>query len=192
MEIAINEHFEAEKFTNLVELDEKLVSDREFLPRGIKEEKEEDKHVFYKLKLYNDKPPVVTYAIIIFQDLRFNMHFGDISMPLTNVGHLLATQGKIESVDEVKNVIAYMNNLDPLSEVVKNTEINDAINMLLKVKNNVDDDKEKKLDFLIDQLRLTFYERRYSPNMLATAMLWQNSSPALYRYVPRKCVWQCL
>ena len=95
-----------------------MESDRAFLPRGIKEEKEEDKHVFYKLKLYNDKPPEVIYAIVIFQDLRFNTHSGDKSIPLTNVGHLLATQGKIESVDEVKNVIAYMNNLDPLNRLI--------------------------------------------------------------------------
>ena len=180
---SIEEHFEAEKFKNLAELDEKLQPDRAFLPKGIKEEKEEDQHIFYKLKIFNGKPPMVVYTIVIFEDLSFKMYFGEISLPVTKVIHLLATPGKIGSIDEVKNVIAYVNSLDAQSDVVKNAEIDDAINVLLKIKNLADDDKEKKLEFLIDQLKLIFYEHRYSPSTLATAMLWQNSSPALYRYV---------
>jgi len=60
---------------NLSELDEKLEPDRRHLPIGVKEVKEENQHIFFKLKLKNGQPPRVLYSLIIFKDLGFKVYF---------------------------------------------------------------------------------------------------------------------
>jgi len=50
---------------NLSELDEKLEPDRSHLPIGVKEVKEENQHIFFKLKLKNGQPPRVLYSLTL-------------------------------------------------------------------------------------------------------------------------------
>jgi hypothetical protein len=47
----------------------------------------------------------------------------------------------------------------------------------------ISQDVEKKLSFLIEQLNLATCptNRRYSPNLLATASMWLSNSPSLYK-----------
>jgi hypothetical protein len=65
----------------------------------------------------------------------------------------------------------------------------DKLNFCISLIEDVLEDEEDgplivKLQFIAEQIRLLRrrpYQRRYSPKFLATCVLWENTSPNLYR-----------
>jgi len=66
-------------------------------------------------------------------------------------------------------------------------KISNAIQLMDEAKGEIDEKQCKKLEFLIEQIKLTLKEpksRRYFPSLIATAATWKMTSLAFCNHVP--------
>jgi hypothetical protein len=92
------------------------------------------------------------------------------------------TSNKFGRASQLLNAVAFLNNLAD-TPVASTDAIEYAAAVLQSVLPETDGEVQKKLAFLLEQLDLclkTPKQRRYSSFLLATAMMWQMTSPALY------------
>ncbi|CAB4064543.1 unnamed protein product [Lepeophtheirus salmonis] len=155
----------------------------ECLPPNVILKKLDDRLLFYSLSY--DRGPVQPYfTVIVKLDLSFELYSKEIFIDNNAVNHL--TSNKIKSVSSLLKVLAYMNSFKSL-ELEKS--VNEAINTLKVVidKQHATNQQKltrKKLNFIIQQLEILEVKpsrRRYTPELLATAMIWNNISPVLYK-----------
>ena len=77
-----------------------------------------------------------------------------------------------------------MKNMSEQKTVPATDTIEYCTSILLELIPELDEQLAKKVSFLQEQLKLslsTSKNRRYSPDLLACATLWENTSPALYK-----------
>jgi len=103
----------------------------------------------------------------------------------TELDHILSTKScVISSTSQICNILAY---LGSMSDGVRTTSfVQMAVTLLDKEikRQDIPDAHKKKLMFLSEQLSLVSVpskRRRYSPDMLAAAMIWKTTSTSLYK-----------
>lgn len=123
----------------------------------------------------NDKCPntIISLWIVFFR-------CNDVHLPPSKLAHVVA--GEFSQASQVLNSIAYLKNL---SEEGNNQSdvIDHAVILLKSVLSDLEEEHQRKLSFIIEQMELLLKEprrRRYSSFTIACAIMWQNTSAALY------------
>ena len=90
--------------------------------------------------------------------------------------------GKIRSVSDLTNILAFIGSLTETATGVE-IQLDSLLSKLEDLKDQVNDEHHAKFDFLLEQFTLLkdSKKRRYSSNLMTTAILWQNISPCLYK-----------
>lgn len=155
--------------------------DRQCLPSGIFEVKSNSSIVFSSMVISEDRP-VLAFSIIIKDDMNFKMWIRDREVPFDDIIHL-APMRQIETCAQLLNILAFLKSSDMPNGVCK-PPINQCISLLEKVESEAGDADITKVPFLREQLQLTTQvQKRYSPELLATAAIWQMTSPSLYKTI---------
>jgi hypothetical protein len=101
-------------------------------------------------------------------------------LPLGKISHVVKTKFSLSS--EVLNTLVFLNNLTEAS-IPSMDKIKFACTLLESLLMDLDEDQEKKLSFILEQLEMlqkSPKQRRYPSFLIASAMMWQMTSPALY------------
>lgn len=179
----IADFFDAEKVTTLAEIKEKL--DRSLLPSSFTEANSTDDLVFVEFLFSEANPPRLKSSLVIKDDLSFKLFAHDSEISKNLVLHI-APSASIRTTSDVLNILAFLAGYDGVCE-----KVIDQIKVLLEKLGDVGDNLEeekvrRKFDFLYEQLSILFQEskrHRYSPDLMATAVLWHNISPSLYKQI---------
>ncbi len=139
---------------------------------------------------FEDSPSAeeLKFAVTIREDLSFTLTYKGMVVPASQARHLI--QNKVATVSSVLNVTAWLNNY-PRAQNDQNKNFLQTLASHLQEymkQNELDEDQEIKLGFLAEQLRVQLagtkkFARRYSPSLLACAMLWKCTSTSLYKQI---------
>ena len=133
----------------------------------------------------DDGKPFFKFGLTISQDLSFVMFVGDVQVSLAKVKHI-TKEPKINRHSDVENILAVLNHLSDEAPA-KLDIVDDCVRKLEKlaqVSQSTDAQFSEKISFISEQLKLSASSNRalkYSANLTLTAMMWQKTSPALYR-----------
>ena len=132
------------------------------------------------------------FNLAVSQDLSFDIHLGGKRLPSSAVSHLV-TSGKITDTCLLVNMLAIVK---AQSENVHEQKLHidalvDSLAVAIEEESTLDERIIGKLFFLTEQLRLatiSLYGRRYSSSLLAYTLVWENSSPLLYKQMLKENV----
>ena len=92
---------------------------------------------------------------------------------------------KIKTATDLQNLIIWVKNESEKSDFKVKSAIDSCCDLLSEVIAESENEKSIKLSFISEQLRLinldSTKQRRYSPELLSSCAMWQNTSPAAYR-----------
>jgi len=174
---------EAGKVTTLEEL---LLGMRdETLPGGIHTIIYDQRLVYANFILNKESGLKTVFSLAIYLDLSFDIHLDGKRLPLSSVSHLLSSD-KITNTCTLANILAFVK---AQSEKVPEQRFQidtlvDSLATAIEEEFSLDESVNGKLLFLVEQLKLATmspYRRRYSPSLLTLALMWENSSPSLYK-----------
>ena len=124
--------------------------------------------------------PVIRRSLTIFPRLNYRMHIDGAEVSTRKAFQLTARPGKFRTTSEVLNVLARLKAVAADSTDLRAT----AAKLLDRVaRENEDNESSTQAQFLAEQLRLANVprkQRRYSPMLLCSAMVWDRTSPKLY------------
>lgn len=128
--------------------------------------------------------PFVTASIVVSNDLSYKLYIKQVEVPQLSISHLTMSS-RIRSVSVLLNSIVYLRTLSE-REVTSQESLQQLIcSLMADLSANIfDETVQAKLSFIVEQFQLAFkkkHGRRYSPDLLATAVLWENCSPRLYK-----------
>ena len=147
--------------------------------------KDEEKLVLEDLTVDEDGKPTLKFSLTIFKSLEFVLSSKDVIVPTSKVKHITSNK-KIQRHSDVMNILAFLNSFSDGEPNVQDV-IEYCISKLSAASKEVEtenDDLSSKLEFLIEQLRLSIAlpsGRRYSARLLWTATTWMKTGPAVYR-----------
>ena len=130
--------------------------------------------------------PEISFGVIISEDMSFKMFCNQVPIPQTSIHHITRSE-KIEQTSVALNIIAHLKNLSQGGDDESKAYVQfllSALEEITRTCDSFDDDMRKKLEFSIEQMRLCLKKkesRRYSPSLLACAMMWNNTSSSLYK-----------
>jgi hypothetical protein len=104
-------------------------------------------------------------------------------VPLSRAKLSHITTSRFSRASEVLNSVVFLNNLAEAS-LPSSSVIEFAMTILESALPDMDEEMQKKMSFLLEQMDLCLKgpkQRRYSAFLLATAMMWRMTSPALYK-----------
>lgn len=180
------EFLEKDKVSSLKELEDKL-STEESLFKDILFVRDEKKLTIYSLKENNFGRPIIPYSVVITEDLEFSMWCNEVKVPHARVKDL-CNDKKVNSLSGVLNIFVRVKNIDEETEKETSSKITieHCSKLLEEITPDLDEDTGKKISFLTEQLNLSIVHknaRRYSSDILCQAVLWDCTSPALYRQI---------
>lgn len=181
---------EAGHITSLEEL--KLKMEGETLPEGIHKIFYQKKLVFAYFTLDKQVGIKTVFSLTVSLDLSFGIHLHGKQLPSTAVAHLANTD-KIMDTSALANMLAFVK---AQSEKLPEHQFQidglvDSMAVVIESDSTLDERTKGKLLFLVEQLRLATispHGRRYSPSLLALALMWENSSPSLYKQLLKENV----
>ena len=136
-----------DKITSLQELREKL--DRDLLPSGAVEVVQGEQLVFFSTQM--DNIPKIAFYLQIGADLSFEAWCNDVHIAGARLCHIATS--KFSRASEVLNTIIFLKNLAKSSPPADST-IEFAITLLEVILHDLNDDMQKKMSFLLEQLNL--------------------------------------
>lgn len=166
---------EADQVQSPSDLQKKL--DTQTLPNDFEVIYKDDTAIFLQLSL-QDSQPIVSKSLTIDSSLSFSLWREGVEVPIRDAGHI-AGLGKISKCSEVPALLSF---LKDGPEKVENT-VEYCVSLLENLLSE-ENASSGKLRFLVEQLRLLGkrpHQKRYSPMLLASCVLWENTSPNLYR-----------
>ncbi|TRY63821.1 hypothetical protein TCAL_15225, partial [Tigriopus californicus] len=175
----------ADKVTGINELKAKLKS--ELIPKGILYiETANDSITFYELQCHPGAAAIVKFTVVVKSNLQLLLFLKNERMSTNKVSHLLSN-GCIWSVSSLQNVLAHMKNVLP-EQIEDITNVRNTIIDRMELFKSLAPDSAKaaSMSFLQEQVELLLKEkngRKYSSSLLACALLWMNTSPALYKQI---------
>ncbi|XP_059082032.1 uncharacterized protein LOC131879677 [Tigriopus californicus] len=186
---------EQERHDELVKgyLEQRKVQDFNFLVTQISAEKmpakfnlltHEDYLLFISVVFDHNNGPRIESSFQIQPDLSFALFCHEAKVSRNDVNHISA-DGKIHYVDDVPNILAFLAGY-AATKKSKLLSVEHRVEDICKFVETQDDlvVSQGSFNFSTEQLKLSFKspnQRRYSPTLLAAALLWQNTSPALYK-----------
>jgi hypothetical protein len=111
---------------------------------------------------------------------------GRVPVPIKDIAHIVGLNF-VATCSQVLNILSFLKNSS-------NSQTGNKIDCCVTLLESVLDDEgdgplTSKLQFISEQLRLLQkgpQQRRYSLTFLATAVLWENTSPNLYRQMAQE------
>ncbi|QQP50769.1 Uncharacterized protein FKW44_011893 [Caligus rogercresseyi] len=158
-----------DRISSLKDLQKKL--DRTCMPRGIVEVEQDGELLFISIDKDKDVP-MISFSMAVNESLEVRLCAHGLKVPMEKVSHLTGLESKVELCSQ--------------SRMPSNNVLKPCIDLLDGVLQDVEDGLQQKLLFIKDQLNLASkspFQRRYSTLLLATAVMWHNISPALYRQI---------
>ena len=134
------------------------------------------------VKLLLDPKPEIGYCLKLDSSMDLEIWVKDVKLSEADLRENCFPLSSIHSVSIVINI------LRALEEMMNNFKTGEKIieNIVDQLKNTSLWETDAKIKFLCEQLMLAVkppHGRRYSPDVLALACMWQNVSPALYRQI---------
>ena len=182
--MANNEFLAEDDISSLKELEEKLNKEENL---DILKVRNENKLTIYSLKENDFGRPVIKYSLIITEDLKFSMWANEVKVPLAKVKGLF-TNEKVTTLSGVLNILVRVKNMSEEKKSVTNSEntIKHCSQLLTEITPNLEEETGKKISYLTEQLNLSIVHknaRRYSSDLLCQAVLWDCTSPALFKQI---------
>ena len=186
VELASAEFLAEDNISSLEQLEEKLCKE-ENLPKDILHVRRENKLTIYYFKENEVGRPIIKYSLIITEDLQFSMWCNEVKVPHATVKGLYK-DNKVNTLSGVLNILTRLKNMSKESEKVATPEITIKYcsDLLTEITPDLEEETGKKVVFLTEQLQLLIVHknaRRYSSNILCIAVLWDCTSPALFRQI---------
>lgn len=177
---------EADKVSTLADLKKRLGQDN--LCRGFSILHQEDELFFLLLQNDVNFGLRVTHSLQVSSDLAFSAHCNEKKIPSKQFANVCSSDtSQIESLTDLENILALLRSIE---DARLRTKLEDLSIFLSKIEeaieDNVDEELQNKLFFLTEQIKLSLMDeraRRYSPQLLSTALLWQLQSPSLYEQI---------
>jgi len=185
-EIEAKEFLLKDKICNSTELRQKL--DRTCLPSNFHEICHSDGSVSYVAFSNTENSGLtVDYCLQLTSDLTFSMFRHGCEVPSKRISHLSDFGSQFSTCSQVLNSLAYLKaySEESLDLAVSDT-LTKCLSLLRLASEEAEDEKRPKLQFIHEQLShfgCPKYGRRYSAQLLATAVMWENVSPTLYRQI---------
>jgi hypothetical protein len=118
---------------------------------------------------------------LIKDSLSLSLWQGKEQIPIKDVAHIVGVN-MVATCSQVLNILSFLKNF-------AGSQTANKLDLCSSLIEDVLEDEEDgpliaKLQFIAEQIRLLRkrpYQRRYSPKFLATCVLWENTSPNLYR-----------
>jgi hypothetical protein len=182
MDEVANLFLQEDEVESLEEIREKL--DRSCLPKGVIEVAQDNKLFFLSFGNESSSGPQVTFSLVITEGMTVSMFSHGVKVQLDQIAHISGL-GTINRCSQVLNILSF---LKAISEATlpQDDTLQHCILLLESLLPTVDEDCKRKLCFISEQLNLatkTRHQRRYSALLLATAVMWDNVSPALYNQI---------
>ena len=179
MEEAAKKFLELDTVNTLVELQQKI--DKTCLPPNVLMSNNATELSFFVIRTNSEGVPQLAFHIKVFEDMTFDCWCNGIHVSPTRLSHL--TKSKFVRASEVQNAVVFLNNMSE-TNLPAQDKIEFAISVLEDLLPDLESDAQGKLSFILEQLDLVLKSpksRRYSPYLLAMAMMWHSTSPALYQ-----------
>jgi hypothetical protein len=126
--------------------------------------------------------PKVIFSLLITEKLEVILHSHGIKVSLKSIVHITGL-GVVNKCSQVLNVLSFLKafseSTPPATDILQQ-----CVSLLEDLIPHADENLARKLTFIAEQLNLAkkgSKNRRYSALLLATAVMWDNVSPALYR-----------
>jgi hypothetical protein len=121
------------------------------------------------------------------QDLmNISLWRGGVPIPIQDIGHIVGLNF-VATCSQVLNILSFLKNS---TDSQTGNKVDYCVNLLESVLEDEGDGLlTPKLQFILEQLRLlqkSPQQRRYSLKFLATCVLWENTSPNLYRQLAQE------
>nr|XP_040570890.1 uncharacterized protein LOC121120118 isoform X1 [Lepeophtheirus salmonis] len=129
--------------------------------------------------------PTIVFSLVIDSNLTFEIYQEKKLLPLFVVSHIVPSK-KIHTCSEVLKILATLKGLETNSNHDPIKYIKKQVEAILNIISEVEDDIAKSISFLMEQSLLVLKPNRgkhYSPTLLTVASVWENISPALYKYI---------
>ena len=141
----------------------------------------------FSLQENEDGRPLVKYSLIISDNLQLSMWCNEVKVPFSKVSDLCSNK-KIVLFSGVLNILTRLKNMSEGSEKIICTKdtVQFCCELLTEVLPELDEEMVKKISFVKEQLKLSITPkmgRRYSGELLATCVLWDCTSPALFKQI---------
>lgn len=174
---------QADEVTTLDDLLKKL--DRSCLPGGIFEFDQDNEHYFMAFSNDSLSGPTISFSLILNQNLELTLFSRGIKVPMEQIAHLTGLKTTVDCCSQVLNLLSFLK-VYTESKLPENDAIQYCIALLDLIieDSSAAEDCQQKLVFIREQLDLATHtprRRRYSSLLLATAVMWDNVSPSLYR-----------
>ena len=124
----------------------------------------------------------VVNSVEFENDLSFTLIHSKVKLNNKTVSHI-TNNGKVNTVMEAYNLAAHLGAKESLTCSESFDDILKRFHVFSQ-SNELEPLQASKLSFILEQLNLLFAKptgRRYSPEFLATALLWENTSSSLYK-----------
>ena len=135
--------------------------------------------------LINDKGfPIVIHALVAADNMTFKAWNDGKTVPKTRFKQI--STDKLFSFNEILQIIEVLENLNVQEPIPDPLEEAKCFVTLLKTLDYPNDGLFQKVMFAIEQLELAFMHnkhRRYSSGLLSSCVLWENTSPNLYKQI---------
>ena len=157
-----------------------LKLDRSLLPDGVLENKTENILIFFTISF--EIKPTFSSFVCLKEDLSFTAWRGDVKIPFTKFSHITCSHNiqRCSQLVEIINISVQESN-NPKQD--STDVIAYCANKLNPAVKDIEDDMQCKAAFLVEQLCLlskSSHNRRYSPDLIASATSWLLNSPSLY------------
>ena len=166
-----------ENIGSLKELESKLTS----MPDGILRFINDDHHVY--LEINNEDMPAVSYSVKVKSDMKFEMWCKGEPVEMKRLFPNGKAFRKLTSFSSLVDIFDKLKTMAS-KEIQKTDE--EIIHEVVEILSSERFEGNAKVQFCAEQLSLGIVQpkgRRYSPPLLAMAVLWQQTSPALYNLI---------
>jgi hypothetical protein len=179
------EFLAADEMSNLTELQQKL--NLQCLPKGWDAIFRDDCAIFTLLTV-EDFCPQLAASLVIQSSMNISVWRGGVPVPNKAIAHIVGLNFDA-TCSQILNILSFLKNS---TDSRTGNKVDYCVSLLESI---LDDDEEgdgpltSKLQFIAEQLRLLQkvpQQRRYSLKFFATCVLWENSSPNLYRQMTQE------
>ena len=142
----------------------------------------EDKLMFIGFSFNNMGQPIIDYSLIIYNDL--SCHVWHKNVNITKKCLEVFKGSKVGYSNDIFAVLSFVRSICSKSAIDVNI-MKFCVELLEKLDLN-DTSQRQKVSFISEQLKLCLvpsHARRYSPSLSACSVLWENTSPSLYKQI---------
>ncbi len=141
-----------------------------------------NKVMFNKVISNEINGPQIEFSLTINSDLSFKCYRHNLPLPQAMFKHI-TKEGVIQRYSDIENIISVVNNAQH-EKVSVTKSLTNILDQLQVLADELDDTAKNKFRFAMEQAQLALInknQRRYSPNLLASSLMWKCTSSGLYK-----------